>query len=176
MRMNQSMRLTTALMLFLTVHECLACIATPVAQYTPPDELITRTENIALAEVVRADAASNGWDVLYTFKTVKQLKGDAKPAFQILGRANFGDMSNWRFNEHFDEDFWDDRAGREFHDTACRIRPGFTVGGTYLVFLDKPYHSKSFEMILMTEGAADKKDKWLQYVEKRTVHHDSTED
>ena len=173
---GRTMRLLFFLALILATQDCLACRATPAVQYTPPDELISRTTNIALAEVVRADAASNGWDVLYTFKTIKPFKGNIEPAFQILGSANFGDMSNWRFNEHFDEGFWDDRAGREFHDTACRIRPGFTVGGTYLVFLDKPYHSKSFEMILMTEGSADKKDKWLQYVEKRTVHHEFAED
>jgi hypothetical protein len=174
--MNPSVKLATALALLLAANDCFACIATPTAQYTSPDELISRTKNIALAEVVRADAASNGWDVLYTFKTIKQMKGDEKPAFQILGRVNFGDMSNWRFNEHFDEGFWGDREGREIHDTACRIRPGFTVGGTYLVFMDQPYHTKSFEMILMTEGDADKKDKWLQYVEKRTGHQESAGD
>jgi hypothetical protein len=161
------MKRIAASILLLIAQDCFACRATPEAQYTPPDELVSRTNNIALAKVVRADAASNGWDVLYTFKTIKQLKGTAQPAFQILGGAGTGEMSNWRFKEHFDQGFWDDRAGRVFHDTSCNIHPGFAVGGTYLIFIDQPYHTKSFEMILMTEGDADKKDKWLQYVEKR---------
>ena len=164
------MRYRTALVLLLASKSSFACLMTPPAQFTPPDELIARTENIALARVVRADAASNGWEVLYTFETTKQLKGTHRKAFQILGGEAIWETSNHRFNEHFDEAFWNDHNGRVFHGTSCRIRPGFAVGGTYLIFLDKPYHSKSFEMILIKDGPADKKDKWLQYVEQRTGH------
>ncbi|MGY0559104.1 MULTISPECIES: hypothetical protein [unclassified Lysobacter] len=162
------MKSQIALVLLLASQRSLACLVTPPPQHTPPDELIARTENIALAKVVREDAASNGWDILYTFETIKQLKGEHRKAFQILGDSAIWEASNHRFNDHFDENFWNDYNGRESHDTSCRIRPGFAVGGTYLIFLDKPYHSKSFEMILVREGPVDKKDKWLQYVEQRT--------
>jgi len=161
------MKLVGFFILALLANDALACRATPAEQHTPPDELIARTQDIVLAKVVRADAASNGWNVLYTFKTIRQIKGENRSPFQILGRPATGEMVNWTFNEHFDPSFWEHRSGRTFHDTSCKIRPGFVVGGEYLVFLDQPYHTKSFEMILMTEGTSDTRDKWLQYVEQR---------
>jgi hypothetical protein len=160
--------LVAFLLLFLSAHSSIACTVQPAAQHTPADDLISRTANIALVTAVRADAASNGWDVLYTFRTIKWLKGEPQVAFQLLGQPAIWETSNQRFEDHFHEAFWGQYAGRSYPDTSCQIRPQFAVGGTYLVFLDQPYHHKSFEMILMTEGTPATKDKWLQYVEKRT--------
>src|SRR5690606_11813002 len=102
------MKSRIALLLLIVSQNSFACLVTPPVQYTPPDELIARTENIALAQVVRADAASNGWNILYTFKTIKQLKGEYRKAFQILGDKAVWENSNNRFNDHFDENFWND--------------------------------------------------------------------
>lgn len=161
------MRLVGMLLLLLATQEALACVMTPSEQETPPDELIARTGNIFLARAVRADAASDRWHVLYTFKVERTLKGKPQAAFQILGEPLFGEMSVHRFNEHTDAAFWDDQGGREYHDTSCKIRPEFAVGNTYLIFLDKPYHNKSFEQILFTGEDGRQKDQWLRYVEER---------
>jgi hypothetical protein len=48
----------------------------------------------------------------------------------------------------------------------CRIHPNFEEGRTYLVFLDEPYHPKSFERI------ASDSDKWLQAVRTLTRESD----
>lgn len=164
------MRSLGMLLLLFVTQDALACLLTPREQITSPDELIARTENILLARAVRADAASKRWRVLYTFKVERTLKGQPRTAFQILGEPLLGEISMHRSNEHGSEAFWDERGGRESHDTTCEIRPGFAVGNTYLIFLDPPYHTKGFEEILFTGEDGREKDKWLQYVEERIAH------
>lgn len=148
----------------------LACYRPPREQYTPPDELISRTNVIALAKVVRAEVGEDGFEILYTFQTIKRLKGQVNEQFQILGYPAVWEGENRRFNNHFDASFWENSGGRVQNDTDCKIHPAFSVGGTYLVFLDQPYHVKSFEIVIRTHGDASKKDKWLQHVENRTGH------
>lgn len=163
------MRLAAAFLLLFVAQNAPACVKTPAEQTSPPDQLIARTPNIVLARAVRADAGSDRWHVLYTFKVERTLKGKVKAAFQILGEPLRGGVSMYRFGEHADAAFWADEGGREGHDTACEIRPDFAVGNTYLIFLDSPYHSKGFEEILFTGEDGREKDKWLQYVEERTT-------
>ena len=145
-----------------------ACEVPPREQYVAPDELISRTETIALAKVLRAEVTENGFEVLYSVQTTKALKGAPLEQFQVLGYPSIWEGENRRFNDHFDATFWTNSGGRLANDTDCRIHPTFSVGGTYLVFLDQPYHVKSFEIITRSQGSADERDKWLQYVESRT--------
>ena len=141
------------------------CMVTPPEQTTDPDELISRTKNIVLAKVVRADAGSSPWRVLYTLKTERTYKGNPPRAFQILGKRLLGPVSIETFDDHRDPAFWTKYGGRESHDTSCAIRPAFIVGATYLVFIDSPYHNKSFEEIYYTGDDHSEKDRWLDYVE-----------
>ena len=161
------MKLAVGLMFSILFSNCFACEVPPSEQRTPPDELIARTKNIALAKVVKAEI-SGGNEVLYTFETIKQLAGKTKEHFQILGYPAIWEGDNRGFNNHFDKDFWSEPGGRVSNDTDCQIHPTFSVGGTYLLFLDQPYHAKSFEIIIRTHGDATIRDKWLQYVERRT--------
>ena len=147
-----------------------ACFAPPAQQLVPPDELIARTQNIVLAKVVEAEVQGDAYEVTYTFKTIRSLKGSASETFQIAGYPAIWEGANENFNHHSDEEFWSKSSGRLSSDTDCEIHPEFSVGGTYLVFLDKPYHRKSFEIIVRTGGKADMRDKWLQYVESRVKH------
>lgn len=161
------MRIAFLLVLLSLSSNAWGCMMTPPEQTTDPDELISRTKNIVLAKVVRADAGSSRWHVLYTLKTERTYKGNPPRAFQLLGGRLLGPSSIERFDEHRDPAFWTKYGGREFHDTSCAIRPTFIVGATYLIFLDAPYHNKSFEEIYFTGDDRSEKDRWLHYVESR---------
>ena len=141
-----------------------ACYTPPAEQHVSPDDLIARTKNIVLAAVTSAQL-THGGEVLYTFRRVKALAGRADETFSLTGQAAIWEGSNETFNNHSDPVFWKGR-GRTPNDTDCRIHPSFAVGGTYLLFLDEPYHIKSFELIIRTNGDKETKDKWLQFVEE----------
>ena len=143
------------------------CYTPPPEQLTAPEQLIERTERIVLAKVVEAKVTSDSYNILYTFETVRSLKGRVPNRFELPGYPAIWEGDNRRFNDHTDDRFWVAHGGRSSNDTDCQIHPSFSVGGTYLVFLDKPYHVKSFEIIIRTHGGPDKQDKWLQYVERR---------
>ena len=159
------MKLLIALVLLGKASSCLACYVPPPEQHTPPDELIARTSNIVLAEVVKGETSANG--VVYTFRKIRSLAGKSREVFELVGFPAIWEGNNRTFDNHFDEDFWKNRAGRVVYGTDCRLRLNFSVGGTYLLFLDPPYHSKGFELIIRTHGEADIQDKWLQYVADR---------
>lgn len=143
-----------------------ACFVAPSAQTVNPSELLKRTNNIVLAKVITATATMDSVAVEYTFQTIKMLKGKHVDSFKIVGRPLYeGGMQH--FNHHNDEVFWNNGGGRHFNNPDCKIYPSFNVGGTFLIFLDPPYHRKSFESIIRTNGNKDIKDKWLQYVEEQ---------
>ncbi len=144
-----------------------ACYTPPPAQRTHADELIARTRQIVLASVVAAEMADTAYRVSYQFKALRTLKGTAPENIRIVGFPGLLEGDNAVFNDHADPLFWEGHVGRSQNETDCQIHPTVSVGGTYLLFLDEPYHVKSFEMILKTGGRADVRDKWLQYVEER---------
>ncbi|QBG47669.1 hypothetical protein EGM51_09780 [Verrucomicrobia bacterium S94] len=145
----------------------LACFSTPPEQITPPDELIQRSKRIVLATVVSAEFIEKDYDVIYTFKVDEKLKGEVKEQFTVIGRPLIWDGEAKMFDHHKEPSFWKNQGGRLFHDTDCEIYPSFSVGATYLVFLDKPYHRKSFELIIRTHGNPKIRDSWLSYVEQK---------
>ena len=162
------MKAALATVLSVLSFPAFGCFAPPPEQVTAPEDLIQRTENIVLAEVIEAKSPLGTYEVTYTFQTVRTLKGDVSGEFQITGYPSIGEGSNRNFDHHNDEGFWSSGAGRSPNHTDCAIHPTFSVGGTYLVFLDHPYHVKSFEAIIRTHGDSEKRDKWLRYVETRT--------
>ncbi len=146
----------------------LGCYVPPAEQYTPPDNLIERSDNIVLAKVVEAITDRESFEVIYTLETIKTIKGGTSGQFQITGHPAIWEGANRNFNHHAEPQFWSERGGRSQNGTDCKIHPVFSVGATYLVFPDQPYHVKSFEIIIRTGGDLEKRDKWLQYVETRT--------
>ena len=139
-------------------HFSFSCDEQPSVHSGHADDLISRTNQIILAKVVSAEISENGNEVSYKFKTIKLLKGNHLETFEILGYPLFEDEVK-SFNHHNSEDFWTNHGGRVNGWTDCEIHPGFAVGLKYLVFMGKPYHVKSFELIYGTN------DKWLLYVE-----------
>lgn len=165
-RRTYPMRFAIAVLLTALSSTCFACYSPPTLQHVAPDELISRTTTIALAKVLRAEVAKDGFSVIYTFQTTRPLKGTPQKQFQVQGYPAV-EGEDRQFNDHVDSTFWTNFGGRIHNDTDCQIHPSFSVGGTYLIFLDQPYHVKSFEIIMRAQGNADTKDKWLQFVESR---------
>lgn len=115
----------------------------------------------------------------YRLKVIETLKGDASPSITVVGAAPFSAAQaekvkrgearlptdaelyaavNIDFDTHRAGAFWRDRsAGRVTIGSDCEIRPQFTAGARYLIFVGAP-HVKGFEVI----NAAD--DQWLRHV------------
>jgi hypothetical protein len=135
------------------------------------DTFIERSWNIVLARVISAEVSDcNSHNVVdYCFEVVETLRGDQKENFCIRGhRMEFNhDFSS--FKNHTEELFWKRSIGRShvYEDTA--VVPRFSVGWTYLIFLDKPYHVKAFE-----EVSRDS-DKWLIYVKNKIAEQKGSE-
>lgn len=148
--------------------QAFACNRPPDVQGTGVDELIQRTSTIALAQVYEARYTEEPYRVEYSFKVERVLKGVLGDSFELEGVPLLVQESMRTFESHTARVFWETGSGRLIHNTDCEIHPSFSVGATYLVFLDKPYHNKSFEQIIRTHGDEDTKDKWLLFVEKKT--------
>lgn len=142
------------------------CFSTPQEQIVDAEKLIERTSQIVLARVVEAKADLKTGEVTYSFHAEKVIKGGKIESFSIVGYELFLPEEMTTFDHHRSEDFWEGDAGRCRHDTDCKIHPSFAVGATYLVFVDTPYHRKSFELIQMLGSEPDTRDKWLKWVEE----------
>ena len=163
-----TMRTQIACIILLVSHNAYACFAPPPEQHVPVSELISRTNDIVLASAIKAEVAENGWNVEYTFRPEKILKGSVRKEFTIIGSPPYhGAIDD--FDHHRDKHFWERYGGRASNETDCEISPAFGVGLTYLIFLNHPYHNKSFELIIRTHGSPLGKDKWLQFIEQRTT-------
>ncbi|WP_411825376.1 hypothetical protein [Luteolibacter sp. AS25] len=132
----------------------------------PAEELVERSTTIVLARVVKAELSDETGEVIYTFSTMRALKGKPAASFTLTGDAMMWEGELQDFDFHQDAKFWEDNSGRMHHDTDCLIHPTFTVGTSYLIFPDAPYHRKSFELIIRTHGEKDVRDKWLSWVEE----------
>jgi hypothetical protein len=157
------------LMLSLSLASAIACDFPPPEQITPAPDLVKRTKTIVLARVISAEYKTNSVD--YTFQTISAQKGTPSSKFTISGESLISGDWLTTYNHHTDERFWGNHFGRSPNYPDCEIHPSFSVGATFLVFLERPYHIKSFELIIRTHG--DKKDAWLKWVEDQ-VHLENT--
>ena len=132
----------------------LCCFAPKAEQVSTPEKLVKRVNKIYLAEVVENSSKS------FQFKVIETLKGKKKSNFRIdgvLAESN----SETDFDKHSKEDFWGKSGGRMQVEPNCQITPSFSIGKKYLVFMDKPYHLKSFELITSVDS-----DEWLKKVKE----------
>lgn len=147
----------------------LACFVPTPEQTSPWQALVHRSANIVLAEAVSAQPADPQALGTVQLKVVQTLKGTARAQVEInearvipkLDPKNTdkGDEPKQQsFNDHRDKLFWQNRMGRTIAGPDCLIHPTFIAGEKYLVFADKPYHVKSFEMI------RNENDEWLAKV------------
>lgn len=185
------MRILLTLCLILCCDPAFACFVLPKQQVVPADELINRTNNIVLAKAVKAEfvpypqidpfvyndkgqlTVAPGTEgthkpINYTFAVIEVLKGDKTEKASVRGQRAQKNYFLSKQTFHQEEEFWKDNAGRLYNAPDCQIHPSFVLGGIYLLFLDEPYHRKSFELI----GYMDKhisKDKWLAYVKEKVA-------
>ena len=143
-----------------------ACSAPPEEQLSPATELVQRTPTIVLARVTKVERGERGI-YHYTFKSEKTLKGKPADTFIIDGWSPEFSEPAETFDDHTKDDFWKDNGGRCHNSSDCQIHPAFTAGAAYLIFLEAPYHRKSFELIAHSEGLPEVRDKWLTWVEEQ---------
>jgi hypothetical protein len=157
--------LVVALLLFAAGSRiCWACRATPHAQLMSPDEQIAGASNIAIAKAVSESATADG-RIEYKFIVQRRLLGADEREFTVNGgKAALHDTS---YDSHADPGFWHRGGGRSSADTACLISPVFSVGKSYIVFLDSTPTRRSFERIDVRDGIVDENDKWLLYIRKK---------
>jgi hypothetical protein len=156
---------TITFVTLLSISELLSCSDTPPEQIVPASELIKRTKTIVLAKVTSAKIGKDSHTVIYTFKTIEALKGAPQKTFTISGFPMMWEGELTDFDHHNNKEFWKNFGGRSDHDTDCEIHPSFSVGATFLIFLEPPYHKKSFELVIRTHGDKQTRDKWLSWVE-----------
>lgn len=148
-----------------------ACYGAPEEMVVHHTELVKRTRRIALgrfvgssprlqsnfdaATLVRADAGVGWPGGRAWFETLEVLKGDVGKRFSVTfpeaygGKA--GDATQSDFDGHRDRKFWRRAQGRQGYSPDCEMHPRFAVGSVYLMFLDTPYHVRSFERIERTD-------------------------
>jgi len=158
------MKLLALLFGLLGATSALACYVPPVEQRVSPKELIARSKNIVLAQAIKAEIVGDQ-EILYTFKKIRSLAGRQEATFTLRSYISPWEEPNTTFNHHSAPEFWE-QGGRSPNDVDCKIHPSFSVGSKYLLFLDQPYHIKSFELIIRTDGDKKMQDKWLQFVEE----------
>jgi hypothetical protein len=154
----------TIVVVLSTTLEALACYAPSPEQKVDWKVLVKRTNDIALAEVIevttvgQAVAIDPQGNTIYKLKVIETLKGKADPTFNLVGDITDAGQDT-DFSKHKSKSFWNrGSAGRSPIRPDCVIPPTFKKGERYLVFLTKPYHFKSFELI-KSDG-----DEWLKKV------------
>ncbi len=124
------------------------------------DKLIKRCDNIVLVTVTSAKLVENGM-VVYKFKVNETIKGAGIDVFSLRGNITFYEHDLRHFDHHSDPDFWSNNMSRVYV-TYYEVIPSFVTGGRFLIFVDEPYHARSFERI-----PSPLTDKWLWYVKKK---------
>lgn len=93
------------------------------------------------------------------------MKGDAPETFTIDGVSLAYGGSLDDFEHHYSDAFWKDVGGCSFHLQRTVIYPSFAARGIFLIFVEAPFHRKSYECIIRTHGGEGVRDKWLTWVE-----------
>lgn len=161
--MNTALRSLALFFSALLVQDAWACRVPPANQLMGVDEQIALASDVSLAQVVAATPLE-GNVVEYRFVVLQRLAGPVQRTFTLRGRAGSGERESTSFERHTAPAFWQRGGGRTMNGADCAIHPVFTVGDSYLVFLNSPWTWRSFERIEAVDGAVDEGDRWLAYV------------
>lgn len=145
----------------LTSQFAFACENIPESQTQSINQLVSRSQNIVLAQAKKPEIGSDGFFTV-EFEVNDVLKGSQWSNFILQGKAATPDKLGNDFNKHNDLQFWAYlNTGNFFRDKDCNLYGYFERGRQYLIFLDKPFHPKSFELI------SSQDDGWLKEVKKQ---------
>lgn len=141
-----------------------ACMHPPFEYHAPYYELIERTNNIVLAQVIDVQFPNDS-SIIYRFETIEVLRGQRnlnnfslKYPLEQWNQLIKEETTDNDFDLHRSNRFWDLRASRTIMGSDCILYPHFTEGYTYLVFLGDQDHSKGYEVIKADD------DFWLETV------------
>ncbi|MGH1487392.1 MAG: hypothetical protein ACRBCI_14350 [Cellvibrionaceae bacterium] len=138
---------------FLLSNTVAACTGIPVPQTHSHEQLVKRTENIVLARAFRPQLV-NGELHTVKFYVTDVLKGSQEGNFDLTGFAADQNNGNTDFNKHNDLKFWAySNTGNFKRLENCNLYGYFKQGEQYLIFLDAPYHPRSFEIVSSTDDA-----------------------
>jgi hypothetical protein len=132
----------------------LACFAPKQEQIVSTQDLVKRTKDIYLAEASGAESKQT------VFKVLKTLKGKQIDAFKLESSIIMSENET-DFHRHTDKSFWEPSGGRVQIGADCKLSMSFQKGKKYVIFYNKPYHFKSFELI------ESDNDIWLAFVQKK---------
>src|SRR5688572_18069307 len=99
------MRVFLLLLGFAVASDATACRLAPKEQSVPPQDLISRTKNIVLAKVLKAEFFSEH-HVEYTFTKITAISGASEQTFTLPGEPLLFGVQSDTFNDHTDPIFW----------------------------------------------------------------------
>lgn len=138
---------------FLLSTTVAACVDIPTQQNHSHEQLVKRTETIVLAKAVLIQPAGGDLHTV-KFYVSKVLKGAQKNNFELTGLAADLKNGNNDYNKHNDLRFWAySNTGNFKRFENCNLYGYFKQGEQYLIFLDPPFHPRSFEIVSSTEDA-----------------------
>lgn len=79
------MKIALFTLLLIASFRVFACWAAPAEQTVGPEQLIARTQRIALAKVISAHSDESVYEVKYKFKTINMLTLKHIDSFEIIG-------------------------------------------------------------------------------------------
>jgi hypothetical protein len=137
-----------------------ACTGIPIPQTHTHEQLVKRTDNIVLARASQPQPVNGDLHVV-KFYVTDVLKGSPENSFDLTGLVADQNNGNTDYNKHNDLKFWAySNTGNFKRLNNCNIYGYFKAGEQYLIFIDPPFHPRSFELVSSTEDA------WYQEVKK----------
>lgn len=163
--MNWLIKINVALSIMLSAPTLMACRMVSLEKNTPRyiRNLVKRAPGIYLADAIEYSEK----DENFTFKVAEVIKGEKKEKLVVTASPlnlnskdkAFIEKNTTDFNFHRSPQFWSDViTGRTVFSSDCRLTPTFQIGNRYLIILNEPYQTKSFELI------KSRKDQWYQHV------------
>lgn len=160
--------LLASAVLSLEAGAVLACMIMPQNLARPHLAVIAEAKQIVWVEVMgtqpigRIEKARKA--VRYKLKVLRVLKGQVRSMIDLDGEGNLSGIWDTTFGNHAEDEFWKQSSGRMGVEGDCSmVLPHFIVGKRYLVIISSPEDTKQFERV-DTES-----DRWLKYVESKTV-------
>lgn len=149
--------------------EAQACKVFPERYRVSHKELVSRTDRIALVQVLQIEVNARTGTGKVIFEPVEVLKGEFSDTIELKHYAwiyGVPESASSDFNRHRDPEFWPSTAQYMSANrslgvgTDCEMEFYFAPGSRYLGFFEgrRPQHIHSFELIIHDDDA------WLQKV------------
>lgn len=157
--MNPKLTVLAALLSLLPLS-AMACVVPPPGLLVQHTELVQRTETIVWARALGGSGETEKvWRKPYElvlFETIEVLKGEVPARFTLPNgflvpdlqenRVSLGVSEESDFDSHRNPRFWEEHHARQWNSSDCQMRPTFSVGSRYLLFLGQQ-HWQGYEKV-----------------------------